>query len=164
MRTLSMLALVVFTLLAGQACKPDLIPGTEVEDTADNRAILTFLTRYQAAMQAKSATDILELCAADYYERNGNDDPKDDYNRDGLKVKLEDHFSRTKELILEMYVQKIEQNSERYIGVTYRYNTRALVTFPAGDKWITATEVNKIILRPIDDDKDELHFRIMSGL
>lgn len=164
MRTLPMLALALVALLASPACKPDLIAGTEVEDTAENREILTFLTRYQAAMQAKNANDILSLCAADYYERNGNDDPKDDYNRDGLKVKLEEHFARTKEIILEMYVQKVEQNSERYIGVTYRYNTRALVTFPAGDKWITATEVNKIILRPIDDEKDELHYRIMSGL
>lgn len=164
MRIASLIALFVVALATGVGCKPDLIAGTTVEDTAENRKILTFLTRYQAAMQARSSDDVLKLCAADYYERNGNTDPKDDYNRDGLKKKLDEHFARTKEVILEMYVQNVEQNAERYIGVTYRYNTRALVAFPVGDKWITAAEVNKIILRPIDDEKDELGYRIMSGL
>jgi hypothetical protein len=164
MRTLPLLALILTALLGSVGCKPELIAGTEIEDSEENRSILTFLTRYQAAMQARKSNDILELCAADYYERNGNDDPNDDYNRDGLKVRLDEHFARTKELVLEMFVQKVEKNDEGYIGVTYRYNTRALVGFPAGDKWLTATEVNKVILRPVADAKDEMHFRFMSGL
>lgn len=164
MRIASLIALFVVALASSTACKPALIAGTQVEDTAENRKVLTFMTRYQAAMQARNANDVVELCAADYYERNGNDDPKDDYNRDGLKLKLDTHFNRTKEVIVELYVQNIERNDEGYVGVTYRFNTRALVTFPAGDKWITATEVNKLILRTINDSKDEMGYRIMSGL
>lgn len=153
---------VLASLLAGTACKPDLIAGTSVEDSEENRKVLEFLTRYQAAMQARSSADVVKLCAADYYEDNGNADPKDDYNIDGLRQKLDIHLAKTKELRLEVYVQTVDRSEADVVAVAYRYNTRALVDFPSGQKWLTATEVNKIKLRPLEDD--EAGYRIISGL
>lgn len=150
----------VATALGG--CKPELIAGTTVEDTEENREVLVFLTRYQQAMQNRSAAEIVKLCAADYFEDNGNADPKDDYNLDGLRGKLEAHLAKTKELTLEVYVQAVDRTDPTQIWVAYRFNTRALIGFPSGDKWLTATEVNKIKLRAIEDD--EAGFRIVSGL
>jgi hypothetical protein len=162
MRITSLAALLLITLAAGTACKPDLIAGTQVEDSEENRKVLEFLTRYQAAMQSRKADAVVNLCAADYFETNGNDKPDDDYNLDGLRQKLTTHFEKTKELTLEVYVQRVERNDAGIVAVAYRYNTRALVTFPAGEKWLTATDVNRIVLRPIEDD--EVGFRIISGL
>jgi hypothetical protein len=155
-------ALALSPVLGASGCKPELIPGTSVEDSDENRKVLTFLTRYQSAMQERSVDKVAALCAADYFEDNGNQDPKDDYNLDGLKKKLGDHFARTKELVLEVYVQKVEHADDGRVSVAYRYNTRALVGFPSGDKWLTATELNRIVLRPVD--KDEAGYRIVSGL
>lgn len=155
-------ALSLSPVLGAVGCKPDLIPGTTVEDSEENRKVLSFLTRYQSAMQERSVDKVTGLCAADYYEDNGNQDPKDDYNLDGLKKKLGEHFARTKDLVLEVYVQKIEHGDDGRISVAYRYNTRALVGFPSGDKWLTATEVNKIVVRPVAND--EAGYRIVSGL
>jgi len=157
-----LLAAAVVVVALGAGCKPELIAGTTVEDTEENREVLVFLTRYQQAMQNRSAADIVKLCAADYFEDNGNADPKDDYNLDGLRGKLEAHLAKTKELTLEVYVQAVDRTDPAQIWVAYRYNTRALVGFPSGDKWLTATEVNKIKLRAIEDD--EAGFRIVSGL
>ncbi|MDP2341309.1 MAG: hypothetical protein Q8O67_10140 [Deltaproteobacteria bacterium] len=161
-----LLSLLVLSLAALGGCKPELIPGTTVEDSEENRKVLEFLTRYQQAMQNHNADDVIKLVAADYYEDNGNADPKDDYNVDGLRQKLEAYFKMTKELTLEVYVQTIERDEPKAeaeaVAVVYRYNTRALVAFPSGDKWLTATEVNKIKLRPISDD--EAAYRIVSGL
>ena len=112
-------------------------------------------------MQARKVDDVVNLCAADYFETNGNDDPKDDYNLDGLRAKLTEHFGRTKEVVLEVYVQEIARQDGN-VRVAYRYNTRALVSFPSGDKWLTATDVNKISLRPVEGD--EAGFRILTGL
>ena len=151
----------VLALSAASGCKPELIPGTQVEDSDENREVLTFLTRYQAAMQARKVDDVIKLCAADYFETNGNDTPADDYNIDGLRTKLGEHFGRTKEIVLEVYVQQIERTDDA-VKVAYRYNTRALVGFPSGDKWLTATDINKISLRQIEDD--EIGYRILSGL
>ena len=144
------------------ACKPELIPGTTVEDSEENRQVLAFLTLYQQAMQNRSSDDVVKLCAADYFEDNGNSDPKDDYNIDGLRSKLTEHFKMTKELTLEVYVQTVDRADPALVAVAYRFNTRALVSFPAGDKWLTATEVNKIKLRAVADDANG--FRIVSGL
>jgi hypothetical protein len=155
-------ALALLPVVGVGGCKPDLIPGTSVEDSEENRKVLTFLTRYQAAMQERSVDKVVALCAADYFEDNGNQEPKDDYNLDGLKSKLAEHFGRTKELVLEVYVQQIEHGQDDRMSVAYRYNTRALVGFPSGDKWLTATEVNKIVLRPVAGD--EIGYRIVSGL
>jgi hypothetical protein len=160
--TLLALALSVSSIGGVLGCKPAMIPGTTVEDSEDNRKVLTFLTRYQSAMQERSVDKVAGLCAADYFEDNGNEAPKDDYNLDGLKAKLAEHFARTKELVLEVYVQRVERAEDGRILVTYRYNTRALVGFPSGDKWLTATEVNKIVLRPVEGD--EAGYRILAGL
>ena len=161
MRIRSLAVVVALALSAAGGCKPDLIPGTQVEDSEENRKVLEFLTRYQAAMQARKVDDVVNLCAADYFETNGNDDPKDDYNLDGLRGKLTEHFGRTKEIVLEVYVQEISR-PDGVVRVAYRYNTRALVSFPSGDKWLTATDVNKITLRPVEGD--EVGFRILAGL
>jgi hypothetical protein len=171
MRVLMLSLAVSCAALSGSGCKPELIPGTTVEDSEENRKILEFLTRYQQAMQNHNVDDIVKLCAADYYEDNGNADPKDDYNIDGLRAKLGDYFKMTKELTLEVYVQTIEkeepQTENNGVAVVYRYNTRALVAFPSGQKWLTATEVNKIKLRPLADDTaspESGAYRITSGL
>jgi hypothetical protein len=161
MRIPQLAVALVLALSAVGGCKPDLIPGTQVEDSEENRKVLEFLTRYQAAMQARRVDDVAALCAADYFETNGNDNPGDDYNLDGLRAKLGDHFGRTKELVLEVYVQQVERDNG-IVRVAYRYNTRALVAFPSGEKWLTATDVNKIALRPVEND--EAGFRILSGL
>jgi hypothetical protein len=162
MRTIRLALLVAIALAASLGCKPDLIAGTQVEDTQENRDVLVFLTRYQSAMQTRKADDVLKLCAADYYETNGNDSPTDDYNLDGLRTKLTEHFQRTKEVVLEVYVQQIERDDQGIVRVAYRYNTRALVAFPSGEKWLTATEVNRIKLRRIEND--DVGYRILSGL
>lgn len=153
---------VALAVAAAGGCKPELIAGTSIEDSEENRKVLEFLGRYQQAMENRSPDDVAKLCAADYYETNGNTDPKDDYNLDGLKQKLGDHFGRTKELTLEVYVQIVDRSEPGVVAVAYRYNTRALVTFPAGDKWVTATEVTKVKLRAVDGD--ELGYRIIAGL
>jgi hypothetical protein len=162
MRITTLFALLVVTLSAASGCKPDLIAGTQVEDSEENRKVLEFLTRYQAAMQSRKSDDVVQLCAADYFETNGNDKPDDDYNLDGLRERLNKHFEKTKELTLEVYVQKVERNDAGIVAVAYRYNTRALVAFPAGEKWVTATDVSRIVLRPVEND--EAGFRIVSGL
>ena len=60
-------------------------------------------------------------------------------------------------------MQAIERDQAKEhapVRVVYRYNQRALVTFPAGDKWITVSEVNRLVLR----DDAAGGFLITSGL
>lgn len=148
--------------LGAASCAPSMIPGTNVEDTAENRAVIDFLGKYRRAVVERSPDAVVGLTTADYFEDNGTVDQNDDYGRDALRAKLKANFDRTKEIQLEIIVQQIErpEGDSGPVRVAFRYNQRALVAFPAGDKWITVTDVNRVELRP----DDAAGYLIASGL
>ena len=164
MRAPHLLAVVtVVTVLVGvAACKPDLIPGTSVEDTAENHEVIDFLGKYRDAVVRRSPDAVVGLTTADYFEDNGTVEQDDDYGRAKLKAKLKADFDRTKEIQLEIIVQQIERpdGDKGPIKVAFRYSQRALVDFPAGEKWITVTDVNRLVLHP----DDAAGYLISSGL
>lgn len=143
-------------------CKPDLIPGTNVEATEENRKVLDLLGKYRDAVMQRSADQVMGLVTQDYFEDNGTPDQTDDYGAAQLREKLDASFSRTKEIQLEIIVQQIEwpEGEDGPARVAFRYNQRALVDFPAGQKWITVTDVNRLVLRP----DPAAGFLIASGL
>ena len=88
-------------------------------------------------------------------------DQSDDYGIQKLHDKLAADFSKTKEIHLDLVVQQIERNDKEkgVVKVAYRYNQRALVAFPAGEKWISLTDVNRLVLKESDSG-----YLISSGL
>jgi hypothetical protein len=148
--------------LSAASCKPALIPGTSVEDTAENREVIEFLGKYRQAVVERSPDAVVGLTTADYFEDNGTVVQEDDYGREKLKEKLKNDFDRTKEIQLEIIVQQIERpdGDKGPVKVAFRYSQRALVAFPAGEKWITVTDVNRLVLRP----DDASGYLIASGL
>lgn len=155
-------AVLVVVSLTAASCKPDLIPGTSVEDSAENREVIDFLGKYRNAVVGRSPDAVVGLTTSDYFEDNGTVEQGDDYGRQQLKDKLQADFERTKEIQLEIIVQQIERpEGERGpVKVAFRYSQRALVTFPSGEKWITVSDVNRLVLRP----DDAAGFLIASGL
>ena len=146
--------------LASAGCKPSMIPGTNIEDSDENRAIIEFLGKYRHAMLERSVDGVVGLCAPDYFEDCGTVDQKDDYGLGVLKERLQRDFSLTKEIQLDILVQKIippdedEDEAKRVVKVLYHYNTRALLSprmekpDNSEDKWITISDVNQVVLRP----------------
>jgi hypothetical protein len=161
MRLLSFVPALFLVLAAASGCKPSLIPGTNVEDTDENRKVIEFLGKYREAVLDKNVDGIVGLCAKDYFEDNGTPDQADDYGLDQLREKLSANFAKTKDMQLEIIVQQIErpEGDKGPVKVAFRYNARTLVDFPAGAKWITVTDVNRLVLRPEDGG-----FLIASGL
>ncbi len=163
-RSSALFVLVVTAGLLSAGCKPSLLPGTTVEDTTENRRVVGFVAKYQEAIQQRSADGVIALCAADYFEDNGTVDQTDDYGADKLKAILEEHFAKTKEIQLEILVQKVEENDD-IVFVDYRYKQRALVVLPAGQQWITSSDVNRLVLREDEDAGDSIgRYQIVSGL
>lgn len=164
-RKLLAAAMIGTACLGAVGCKPALLPGTTVEDTADNRAVVDFMERYREAIERRSADDILALVAPDYFEDNATVEQADDYGVEGLRAHLVDDFQKTKQIQLELLVQNIEFD-EGKVNVDYRYRQRALLTLPAGDKWVTHTDVNRIVLREDESARGDTlaRFRIVSGL
>jgi hypothetical protein len=156
-----MRTVVVLFLLVASACKPSLIPGTNIEDTDENRKVIEFLAKYRTAILSRNPDQVVGLCTKDYFEDNGTPDQADDYGIDGLKTKLTTDFSKTKEIQLELIVQKIErpENEKGVVKVAYRYNERALVNLPSGERWFSISDVNRLILK-----QNDTSYLIQSGL
>jgi hypothetical protein len=152
--------MVVLAWTTMAACSPKLLPNSNLEDSEENRQVLLVLAKYQAAMIERRSDAVMELVAADYFEDRGNLNANDDYNRDGLQQRLKDDFARFKEVDLQIYVQKIDRANPEKLAVDYRYQTRALLDLPAGPKWVTSSDVNRLWLRPVGDGD----FRIVAGL
>jgi len=154
MRTFSALA----ALLILAACKPALLPHTEIEETPETRAVYDVVEAYRLGMESRDPDRVLALVSKDYFETGGTEDPADDYGYKELDQHLRADFERSIALRLDLYLNEIEVD-ESEAAVTYRYRSRAQVRLPAGDQWVTHTDVNQMRLRKKDDA-----WQIISGL
>lgn len=149
--------------LAAVGCKPNLLPGTNIEDTPENRAVIDFVEKYRSAVESRSAQQVLSLVASDYWEDNGTVEQADDYGVEKLQRELDDLFGRTRTIHLQVQVQNIERDDAGVVRVDYRYLQRALLALEAGEKWVSHADVNRIVLRPRGEAPDD-GYEIISGL
>jgi len=148
--------------LSVTACKPSLLPGTKVEDTPTNRAVVDFMEKYRMAVETRSADHVLELVADDYFEDNGTPNEADDYGVERLKENLASRFENTKAIQLTVEVQHVEPAEGNRVNVYYRYLQRALISLPASEQWVSSSDTNRMVLRKVSDDSDD--YKIVAGL
>ena len=164
MNKIALFAALALSAAAVTGCKPDLLPGTNLEDTDENRAVLEFMGKYKLAVESRDAAKVLDLVAPDYFEDMGTVETDDDYGSEKLQRELADNFAKTKEIRLDLIIQKIEPKEDSAIvNVDYKYVQRALLDLPAGEKWVTHSDVNRLVLRRVGEDAKD-GFLIVSGL
>lgn len=76
------------------ACAPHLIPGTQIVDTEDTRAILDVMEHYRAAVEARDAKAIQQLVSKSFRDNAGTEDLQDDLTYDNLPQVLPALFAR----------------------------------------------------------------------
>jgi len=147
-------------MLTAVACKPTYIPGTRIEETKENRAILDVVGAYKLAVETRNIEGVVALCSPKYYEDNGNADPADDYGYSDLRTRvLPDTFLRLAEVRLDLEVKDIQVNNH-HAWADLRYVYQAKMALPSGDKWHADTELNRIELEEDEDGK----WKIVRGL
>ena len=157
-------AIVIASCLALGACKPSMIKGTNIEDTDENRAVIDFMEEYRTAIESRQSDRVLSLVAEEYFEDNGTNDQGDDYGLEKLQAELERDFKHTSALQLNLTIQHIEPRPDTdHMQVYYRYLQRALLELPAGNRWVSSSDVNRLILKRKGDDHTD-GFLIVSGL
>ncbi|MBI2377035.1 MAG: nuclear transport factor 2 family protein [Deltaproteobacteria bacterium] len=139
----STLALPVAFSLA--ACAHSKIPETQIDDTPENREVLSVVETYKTAFEARDADKIIALVSPSFYEDNGNTDAADDYDRNGLADALKKDFERTKKVQLELRIDDIQVEDQTAAAFVF-YTLRAHNDYPAGEKWQTTTDRSRISL------------------
>ena len=140
------------------ACAPSLIPGTQVEDTRENRAVYQVIQTYREAMDRRDAAAVLALVAPEYFDTGGTPAPEDDVNRALLEERLPQDLSHVDAVKLDLGVRKIDVKGDR-AEVEIFYDGWYRVKTPSGTVPRRDSDVHRMRLR-----KAEGRWLFTSGL
>lgn len=113
-------ALVLGLTLTG--CMPKKIPGTEIDDTTDTRAVIEVIQKYRAAVEAKNVPGLVALTDPSFRDDGGSGTPDDDVDYDTLPTKIGARMAKVSELKLDVTVRRVEFDTENKVArVTYSY-------------------------------------------
>lgn len=143
-------------LLSG--CATHYIPNTDVEDSSENRKIITFCERYRHAVERKNVGEILSLASPEYYEDGGNIDAEDDLDFAGLEDYLKSKFKDVRSIRYEIRYRRIVRE-EDVIYVDFTYSASYRIPAGKGEEWRRKVEENRLELVPHQDE-----FRIVAGM
>ncbi|MFO7157008.1 MAG: nuclear transport factor 2 family protein [Pseudomonadota bacterium] len=154
------LAPALAVLVASVGCTTRYIGNTQVEDTEENRAILLVIEQYRRAVEDRDIQRILDLTSEDFFEDPGTPgDPSDDYDKRGLRQKLEESFSRIADQRLRIDVRKLHQLDRDRVAVEYRFDYRYKLALPSAPEWREFIDVNRVVLV-----REGEQWRFLSGL
>ncbi len=130
MRTLLVPAL---ALWIPTACAHARIPNTDVPDTSENRAVVSFCERYRHAVEARDARTLLSMASARYYEDGGTPAGDDDYGREGLDRLLTAWADEVHEVRYEIRYRRITVDPDRpdHLFVEYTFTGSYTLRRPA---------------------------------
>jgi hypothetical protein len=151
----------IFRLLAPVAlvaCAHATIPGTNVPDEPENRAVLEVLARYKLAMEARDPNGLLTLAAPDYFDRGDSSRPSEPRDLEGLRRTLPRDFTGVRTLKLDIDIRGLAIQGDRaqvdYFGVM-----RYAVAVPNGEKWFSESDDQRMKFVRIGNE-----WKISSGM
>ena len=148
-------ALVPLLALLGLAgCGPRRIPGTDLEDTGDTRAIIDVISRYNSALEARDAQAILALVDPEFRDNAGTLTPDDDIDLQRLRTVLPQRLARLQDLAVRIEIKSIEVKGERASAV-YTWVSQ----FKLGGKSMTESDIKRMELKREADG-----WKILSGV
>jgi hypothetical protein len=141
------------------ACSHTLIPNTEVEDSGENRKVVTFCERYRHAVEDKDVPGLLSLASDRYYEDGGNANVEDDIDYAGLKDYLANTYQKTKNVRYEIRYRKVTFTEKREVHVDYTYTASYRLPGVKSDEWRHMVADNRLVLIPAGEG-----YKIVSGM
>ncbi|MBL8956449.1 MAG: DUF4440 domain-containing protein [Myxococcaceae bacterium] len=158
MRVHSILFVVVAAVAVG--CTPKKIPGTELDDTDDTRAILDVMEKYRLALEKRDAQAIVSLADESFKDDGGSANPDDDYNYQDLFTKLPETLKKLGDVRLEFNVRKIELSEDTSSArATFTY-TQSYSMPGLQAKKQSDTEIKQMIFKKVDKNV----WKIVSGV
>jgi hypothetical protein len=152
--------IVAAAAVAVVGCTPRKIPGTDLDDTDDTRAILDVMEKYRSALEKRDAQTIITLADESFKDDGGSANPDDDYNYQDLYTKLPETLKRLGDIRLELNVRKIELSEDTSSArATFTY-TQSYVMPGLQTKKQSDTEIKQMIFKKSGDNT----WKIISGV
>jgi hypothetical protein len=151
-------AILALAALAAAGCSARRIPGTQIEDTRDTRAVFDVVQSYRQAMEKRDAAAVLKLVSPAYFDTAGTNDPKDDLDRRGLEASLAKELSRADAVKLDLTLRKIEVAGDQAEAELF-YESYYQVQTPAGAVPRRDSDVHRMKLH-----REDGSWKIVAGL
>lgn len=104
--------------LAGCAAKASYIPGTRVDSSAENQALIDRVEDYRMAVERKDATALVLMASKRYWEDAGTQSGSDDYGYQGLQEILTGRFQQVEAIRYSMKYLNVARRGDRaYVDV-----------------------------------------------
>ena len=117
-------------LALATGCGLRTLPGTDVPDTLETRAIYGVIQQWVKAMNERNAAAVLALVAPDYFDDAGTPEPGDDLDRERLEKALPEDFAKVEAAKLAVTIRRIDVDekagtatAELYYDSYYRVQT-----------------------------------------
>lgn len=141
------------------ACGARRIPGTEIEDNDDTRAILQVMEQYRTAVEARDADGLLRLISKSFKDDGGTSRAEDRMDYADLQKRLPAELAKLDEVKLDLNVRKIEiQSGSNTASAVYTYNLTFRVP-RLTSKPQSETEIKKMWFK-----RDGGQWKISSGI
>lgn len=149
--------LLIVPLLLTAACAARRIPGTEIADTVDSRAILAIMERYRTALEARDAKAIQALVSEDFKEDGGTESPDDDLTYANLPAHMSNLFQKLDNPKVDISVRRVDIQDDTATAIYYwnaSWRMPSLTSRPQSD-----SELEQMVLKRINGE-----WKIVSGI
>jgi len=141
-------------------CSPSQIPGTQVEDTAQNRSIYDVVEAYRKAMEGRDEEALRNMISRRYYENaSTTDKSSDDYGYDVLHErvipKLRDNIKKVQ---LRVLLKKVTVDGDRAFA-EFEYFAKYLFSEGGREQWKALNDFNRL-----DFVREDGAWKIIAGL
>jgi hypothetical protein len=153
---------ILFSLLAlaVTGCAPRKIPGTELDDTSETRAVIDVMQKFRAAVEKKDADAIVKMADKSFRDDGGSSNPDDDLDYASLGPKLAARMAKMSNVKLDVTVRRIEFDDESKMArVTYSYQ----VSFNLPEytsRTQSENDIKQMLLKRVGEDE----WKIASGI
>jgi hypothetical protein len=157
------LAATALSALAGSGCAtaPN-IPGTNVGDTRENRAILEVCEKYRHALEDRDAETLLSLASPQYFEDSGTPKAEDDYGYEGLKQIINTRLAALKAVRYNIQYRKVAFSpGGTRAAVDIRYDASFQLLTEIGDRWERKQSEKRLEL---EFDKNKRQWLFTTGM
>jgi ketosteroid isomerase-like protein len=145
MRLLLPTLAVPLAVLALSGCAGRRIPGTDIKDNADTRAVVAAIDAYRQAAERRDAGAVLALVSPKYFDDAGTPDPGDDVDYGQLKKRITDDYQRITALRLDMGVKRIDVEGDKASAYVF-YDEHYRIATKAGEVAKQASDQHRMLL------------------
>src|SRR4051812_35731454 len=140
-------------------CSKSYIPNTDVEDTSDNRKIISFCEKYRRAIEERDVEGLVSMASTRYFETGGNAKSGDDIDYNGLRQYLATKFKLTKAIRYEIRYHRVSESEEKIVNVDFTYAASFQIPTQKGDVWNRAVRDDRLQLV-----REGESFKILAGM